>query len=156
MAGTVSIPVGKVDTGWRIGIVRSVWHPECVDAMVAGAKAELQKLGVPKENIFVVEAPGSFEVPLLCQWAIRERKADAVIAFGVVVQGETHHARLVAEQAAAGIMKVQLETGAPVAFEILFVDKIEHAQARSGGEHGKGPLAARTVLTTLAKLKHLG
>jgi 6,7-dimethyl-8-ribityllumazine synthase len=156
MAGTVSLPVGKVDTGWKIAIVRSAWHPECVDPMVTEAKAELTRLGVPKANVFTVEAPGSFEVPLLCQWAIRERKADAVIAFGVIVQGQTHHARIVAEQAAAGIMKVQLETGAPIAFEILFVDDVAHAKARSTGEHGKGPLAARTVLISLAKLKHLG
>jgi len=35
---------------------------------------------------------------------------------GCVIRGETYHFELVANQAAAGIMQVQLDTGVPVAF----------------------------------------
>lgn len=156
MAGTSSPSLGKIDAFWKIAIVRSSWHPECVRPMADEALAELLNHGIARKNIFEVEVPGSFEIPLACKHVIQKKHVNAVIAFGVIVQGQTHHARLLAEQAAAGIMQVQLETGVPIAFEVLFVDDIGQAKARSSGEYGKGPIAARTVLATLAKLADLG
>jgi 6,7-dimethyl-8-ribityllumazine synthase len=156
MAGTVSLSIGTVDPTWRIAIVRAAWHPDCVNAMVSEAQAELIRLGISKDSIIIVDAPGSFEIPLLCQEVISKRHVHGVIAYGVIVQGQTHHARLVAEQAAVGIQQVQLKTGVPIAFEVLLVDDIAHAKARATGEHGKGPIAAKTVLQTLAQLRDLG
>ena len=98
---------------------------------------------------------GSFEIPLLCDQLIMSKGVDAVIALGVIVQGDTHHARLIAEQAAAGIMQIQLEHGCPIAFEVLYVDDIKDAIKRSTGNNGKGVVAARIVLKTLATLKDL-
>lgn len=156
MAGTVSLSIGTVDPAWRIAIVKAAWHADCVEPMVNEAVSELQRLGIASKNIEIISAPGSFEIPLLCQRVIHAKRVDAVIAFGVVVQGQTHHARLVAEQAAAGIQQVQLQTGVPIAFEVLLVDDVAHAKARATGEHGKGPLAVKTVLQTLAQLRDLG
>ena len=124
--------------------------------MASEAKAELLKQGIAAKNIIEVQVPGSFEVPLACMHIIERKHVDALIAFGVIVQGQTHHARLIAEQAARALMQLQMDTGVPVAFEVLFVDKLTHAKARSTGKHGKGPHAAQTVLTTLAKLSDLG
>jgi len=47
-------------------------------------------------------------------------------------RGETFHFEVVAGQAAAGIMQVQLDTGVPVAFGVLTTDDKEQALARSG------------------------
>jgi 6,7-dimethyl-8-ribityllumazine synthase len=126
-----------------------------VDALVDGAKSALVKGGIKEANVSVIAAPGSFEIPLFAQSAIQDLKVHAVIAFGVVVQGETHHASLIAESAARGIMDLQLRTGTPIAFEILFVHRLEDARKRSMGLHAKGPLAAATVLSSLAKLDEM-
>ncbi len=142
----------KADPSWKITIVRSVWYPECTNALTHDAKVALITAGISEENITVIDAPGSFEIPLLAKHAIEDVRCDGVIAFGIVVQGATHHASLVAEQAAAGIMNVQLSTGVPVTFEVMFVDTIEDAQVRSLGPKGKGSLAAHTLLSCLAKL----
>ena len=155
MSGTVSLPQAKTDPSWKIAIVRSSWHPECTDAMHQDATKELRRLGIPAKNISDIVVPGSFEIPLACQEAIIGKNADGVIALGVIVQGQTHHARLIAEQAAAGIMQVQLMTATPIMFEILFVDRLADARKRAIGKSGKGALAARTLITTLAKLKQL-
>ncbi|HRH93414.1 MAG TPA: 6,7-dimethyl-8-ribityllumazine synthase [Candidatus Peribacteria bacterium] len=156
MAGTHSHSIGAVNPKWKIAIVRSSWHPECVDLMASEARTELLKQGILLKNIVEVQVPGSFEIPLACKRVIEKKKVDAVLTFGVIVQGQTHHARLIAEESAGALMRLSLEKNLPVVFEIVFVDKIEHAKARSTGPNGKGPHAAQTALTTLAKLKDLG
>ncbi len=141
-----------VDPAWRIAIIRSVWHPECTEALRDDAVATLIKKGIVKENILTIDAPGSFELPLLAKHAIETLQIDGVIVFGIVVQGATHHARLIAEEAAAGVMQLQLRTGIPITFEVLFVNTIEDARERSIGKNGKGSLAAETLLSCLAKI----
>ncbi len=143
-----------VDPDWRITITRSVWHGELTTQMVKDASETLVAAGIKPENIRVIDAPGSYELPLLCKSALLAG-ADGCIAFGIIAQGATHHARLVAEESAAGCMQVQLELMKPIIFEVLFVDDIEDAKARAVGKNAKGPLAATTLLTSLARLKDL-
>jgi 6,7-dimethyl-8-ribityllumazine synthase len=59
-----------------------------------------------------------------------------VLAFGVLIRGETEHFRLVAEATAQGLMRVALDTGVPVLNGVLAVYAAEQAEARSGGDHG--------------------
>lgn len=143
-----------VDPAWKIVIVRSVWYDELTTQMMTDARDTLVNAGVNPDNIHVIDAPGSYELPLLCKQALISG-ADACIAFGIVVQGETHHARIVSEQAAAGIMQIQLELMKPIVFEVIFVDTLEDARERATGRGAKGPLAAKTILTSLARLKDL-
>ncbi|MBP9850297.1 MAG: 6,7-dimethyl-8-ribityllumazine synthase [Candidatus Peribacteraceae bacterium] len=143
-----------VDPAWNVVIVRSVWYDELTSQMAKDATDSLVAAGISAENIHIIDAPGSYELPLLCKQALLSG-ADACIAFGIVVQGETHHARLVSEQAAAGIMHVQLELMKPIVFEVIFVDTLEDARERATGKGAKGPLAAKTALTSLARLKDL-
>lgn len=143
-----------INPDWKITIIRSVWYPEWSGAMVADAGNILIAAGIPQSNISVIDAPGSFELPLLCKKAL-ESGAHGAIAMGIVVQGATHHAELVATQAAAGCMQTQLSLGKPIVFEVLFVNALEDAKARVKGSDGRGALAARTLLTQLAKLSEM-
>ena len=145
----------KAQPDWKIAIVRSLWHGELTSALSADAEAALIKAGMKEDNIIFVEAPGSFEVPLLAQEAIENMQVHGVIALGVIIQGETHHARILAETTATGLMDLQLRTGVPVTFDILYVNTMEDARKRCSGAGGKGALAAHTLLTTLAKLSKL-
>ena len=60
--------------------------------------------------------------------------ADAVIALGAVIRGDTPHFDYVCAEAARGIRAVSLELDVPVVFGVLTCD--DHAQAleRAGGE----------------------
>ncbi len=135
---------------WKIAIVRSLWHGECTAALEESAIAALVQAGIKRKNILCIDVPGSFEIPLVVQQAFEKSDVDGAIAFGVIVQGETHHAELVANQAAAGLMQVQLQQKKPVTFEILYVDHLKDAVARSIGKESKGRLAALTLLSSLA------
>ena len=143
-----------VNPAWKIAIVRSVWYDELTTRMSSDAREALIASGIVSENIVMIDAPGSWEIPLVCKHAL-EAGADGCIAFGVIVQGATHHARLVAEESAAACMQLQLDMDKPITFEVLFVNNVEDARTRAIGAHAKGPLAARTILTSLARVRDL-
>ncbi|MFA6039307.1 MAG: 6,7-dimethyl-8-ribityllumazine synthase [Candidatus Peribacteraceae bacterium] len=141
----------RINRGWRIGIVHSSYYKEEVGALVSGAAQALRDAGIPPANIKTYAVPGSFEIPLVGAELARKQEVDALIGIGVIVEGETHHARLIAEQAARGMMDVQVRSGVPFAFEVLYVQDLALARARLE----KGEEAARCVLHSLALIERL-
>jgi 6,7-dimethyl-8-ribityllumazine synthase len=119
--------------------------------MMKGAVKVLREVGISKEKISFHPVPGSFEVPLVGSALAKEGSVDALIGLGIIVEGKTHHARLVAENTARGIMDVQTKYQVPFAFEVIYVDSLELAQERLH----KGEEAALSVLHSLAQLSRL-
>lgn len=152
-----AIPVRTDDVHptWRIGIVHSTYYKEEIDALVAGATEFLVHSGIAPQNITCHPAPGSFEVPLIGAALAHSKRVDALLAFGIVVQGQTHHARLLAEAVTNGLMHIQVTYRLPFAFEILYVDDIAQARARTTGPANKGAEAANAVLRSLAELARI-
>ena len=145
-----------VDPAWRVGIVHSTYYKEEIDALAAGALEVLLEAGLKKENVTFHPAPGSFELPLIGAALAEGGKVDAMIAFGIIVQGATHHARLLADEVARGIMDIQVRHRVPFAFEVLFVDDLAQARERAApGEGNKGREAAYAVLHSLAELARI-
>lgn len=142
---------GRVSSSWRIGIVHSSFYPEVVTELVTGAQRVLREAGIAPDHVSIHGVPGSFEIPLIASALIAAKQVDALIGLGVIVEGETHHARLIAEHSARAIMDLQVRTLIPFAFEILYVRNMEQARARLQ----KGEEAAHAVLHTLAQLASL-
>ncbi len=116
--------------------------------MVKSATDALRSAGIAQENITVYPVPGSFEIPLIGSVLAAHKKVDALIGIGIIVQGETAHADLLAAQTARGIMDVQVRYAIPFAFEVLHVTSLRQAAERSA----KGEEAARAVLLCLAQI----
>jgi len=146
-----STPIGKANPHWKVGIIRSSFYKEEIDALTKSAQDALVSAGIPAENISVYDVPGSFEIPLIGAALAEKEECDALIALGIIVEGETHHADLLARESARGIMDVQLGFGIPFAFEILYVDQLADAQKRLN----KGEEAARAVIESLTVLEEL-
>jgi 6,7-dimethyl-8-ribityllumazine synthase len=128
----------------RIAIVVSRFNEDVTKRLLRGALGALQDRGVEDPDVFWV--PGSLELPVTAL-ALAERGGhDAIVCLGCVVRGETYHFELVADQAAAGVMQVQLDTGVPVAFGVLTTEDKEQALARSGPKNNKGADAADTAI----------
>ena len=142
---------GMVNPDWKIGIVHSLYYEEDVQQLVDSAVQELRHAGIADKNILITSVPGSFEIPLLGKSLIEEGRVDALIGLGIIVEGETHHARLVAEQSVRGMMDIQVQLGTPFAYEILYVDDLLKAKERLK----KGKEAASTVLHCLAEIAKL-
>lgn len=144
-----------VDPDWKVGIVASTYHKEHIDALVAGAIDLLVEAGLKKENIVIHPAPGSFEIPLIGSALAKAGKVDALMGFGIVVQGDTHHARLLSEAVTQGMMDIQVQYALPFAFEVLYVNELSQAIDRTVGQHNKGREAAYAVLHSLAELHRI-
>ncbi len=141
-------------TGNRVVIVASSWHNQIMDALIAGATRVVGEAGVTPE---VHRVPGTFELPIACLAAAKSG-ADAVVALGVVIRGETPHFDYVCQAATDGILQVSLETGVPVGFGVLTCDDEKQALDRSGlpgSKEDKGAQAAAAALNTWVTLKNI-
>ena len=133
----------------KIYVVATSWHTHVMDGLVLGAMRELEKAGA--KDVSVQRVPGAFELPLAAQYAIA-RGADAVIALGVVIRGETPHFDYVCNAATDGLTRVQLDTGVPIGFGLLTVDNENQAIARAGLEGSKEDKGAEAVQAALLML----
>jgi len=140
--------------------VVSGYHADVTGGMLESALATLAAAGLPRARVDVVEAPGTFELPLLAQRAARRREVLAVLCFGLVLKGETEHDRYIAAACADGLMRVALECDKPVLFGVLTCGTLAQAQrrARRASEGGldKGREVALAALGALAALQTIG
>jgi 6,7-dimethyl-8-ribityllumazine synthase len=128
----------------RIAVVVSRFNEEVSKRLLRGALGALEEHGVQEPDVLWV--PGSLELPVMALALAERGNHDAIVCLGCVIRGETYHFELVAGQAAAGIMQVQLDTGVPVAFGVLTTEDKEQALARSGPKNNKGAEAAEVAI----------
>lgn len=117
-------------TGLRIGIALSRFNRDIGDGLLAAATATLTRQGVKAADMVIVTVPGALELPLALQKMAQSGRFDALIALGAVIRGETYHFEIVANEMAAGIMRVNLDTGVPIANGVLTTDTDDQAAQR--------------------------
>jgi 6,7-dimethyl-8-ribityllumazine synthase len=136
----------------RVAIAVGRFNRAITAALLDGARRVLAVHGV--DDPTVVWVPGAFELPLAARRLVTDH--DAVVALGAVIRGDTPHFEYVAGEEAAGLMRVGLDSGTPVAFGVLTTDTAEQARARIGGAEGhKGEEAALTALEMAELLRRL-
>lgn len=149
--------VGKlVGTKIKVGIVVSRFNELITNKLLEGALNTLQQYDVAEENIYVVEVPGAYEIPLLAQKLAEKENIDAVLTLGAVIRGETPHFDFVSSEVASGVTRVSLDCKKPVIFGVLTTDTIEQALARTGVKLGnKGSEAATAAIEMVNLLQDL-
>jgi len=128
----------------RIAVVVARFNEDVSKRLLRGALAALEERGVEDPDVYWV--PGSLELPVTALTLAEKGGHDAIVCLGCVIRGETYHFEIVAGQAAAGIMQVQLDTGVPVTFGVLTTEDREQAFARSGPKNNKGADAAEAAI----------
>ncbi len=149
MSGSGAPQLDVSAAGKKVFVVATSWHTRIMDGLMLGAMRELERSGA--RDVVVHRIPGAFEMPLAAKWAF-EQGADAVIALGVVIQGETPHFDYVCDSATTGLTQVQLEVGKPIGFGLLTVDNEAQALARAGLEGSKEDKGAEAVQAALHML----
>lgn len=153
MAGPLKTVAGKSKRNIskkKIAIIVAKWNEEITEALYEGAYSALLTLGAKKSNITRVDVPGSYELPLAAQRMVKQKNIAAVVCLGCVIQGETPHFDYICSAVANGIMRVNLDSGKPVAFGVLTTLDKKQAIERAGGKYGnKGEEAAVTVVEML-------
>ncbi|WP_316667238.1 6,7-dimethyl-8-ribityllumazine synthase [uncultured Propionibacterium sp.] len=133
-ANAIDLPALTADAGRHgdgrpvsVAIVAASWYGEIMDGLIGGAIRACADAGITPD---LVRVPGSFELPLGTQAALRDH--DAAVALGVVVRGGTPHFDYVCDAATAGLTRVGLDAGKPVGFGLLTCASVEQARDRAG------------------------
>src|ERR1044071_1885123 len=92
MAKSAPSPPRIAKTKRTFHVVASRFNAQYVDGLIDHAIQELRVLA-PEGTISVHRVPGSFEIPVVVRELASQNKADAIIACGVILQGETNHAQ---------------------------------------------------------------
>jgi 6,7-dimethyl-8-ribityllumazine synthase len=129
--------------GLRIGIAQARFNEDVCHGLLSACLAELKRLGVVDEDILHVTVPGALEIPFALKRMADTMQFDALIAIGAVIRGETYHFELVSNESGAGITRVALDYGLPIANAVLTTDTDEQAEARMAE---KGADAARVAV----------
>lgn len=134
----------------RLALVCSRFNDLVVERLERGARDALCRHGVADAAVTTVWVPGAWELPIVARAMAVAGGLDAIVALGAVVRGDTYHFEVVANQSAAGLSRVALDTGVVVANGVLTVDTMEQALDRAGGKAGnKGADAAMAAIETV-------
>ena len=140
----------------QAAIVVSRYHPDITDKLREGAIAEYVSRGGSKQDVLVLDAPGSFELPTIVAEAAMCGAFDVVVALGCIIKGETSHDQHLATAVANEIARIGVDTGCPIGFGVLTVSSMEQAKARAGGDQGnKGEEAMAAALDTFDALERI-
>ncbi|MFU8843876.1 MAG: 6,7-dimethyl-8-ribityllumazine synthase [Bacteroidales bacterium] len=144
---------GKLNAkGLKFGIVVGRFNEFISTKLLGGALDALKRHEANEDDIDMVWAPGSYEIPLLAKKMAKSGKYDAVICLGAVIRGATPHFDFVASEVAKGVAMVGLETEVPVIFGILTTDSIEQAIERAGTKSGNKGFDAAMAAIEMANL----
>lgn len=149
-------PKPKIKAGGHYAIVASEYNAEYVNSMLAGAQQELTRAGA--RQVQVVRVPGAFEIPVVAaRLASRHRPAlSAIICLGVIIRGETEHARLIGEAVTDSLAHIQIQYELPIVHEVLLLENEKQAVARClDKKHNRGVEAARTAMAMARVMKDL-
>ena len=116
----------KVDINKKITIVASKWNAELVNELIESGRIHLESLGF--SDLKIIYVPGAWELVHAAQKELVH--ADGVIAYGVVIRGETTHYELISEASTHGLMQVSIDANKPIGFgliaaEILWLGIVE-------------------------------
>lgn len=144
---------GEEARGYRFGLVAARFNEAYVQRLVETATEVLVRHGATPEDLEMIWVPGALELPLACRWAAAAGRFDVLLAFGVIVRGETEHFRLVADQSAQGLMRVALDTGVPILNGVLAAHHVGQVADRTGGIHGNRGAEIALAAIRMAQLR---
>ena len=138
-------------------LVASQYNPHYVQGLVDHAATELMRQ-VPNARLILHQVPGAFEIPLIVQELAGkpDNDIDAVIALGVIIQGDTAHAELLASSVTHALQQIMLATRVPVVHQVLSCKDEAQAKIRClETPYNRGTEAAHTAINISSLLAQL-
>ncbi|OSX81020.1 hypothetical protein BU14_0027s0045 [Porphyra umbilicalis] len=126
-------PTSDTDKGLRVGVIRTRWGGEMVDALHEQVVAGLTEAGLEGESVVEMTVPGAFEVPMAARLMGLAQKVDAIVVVGLLVQGETGHYEYISKAVTGALMELQLISSIPIVNGILTCTSTEQAAERTTG-----------------------
>jgi 6,7-dimethyl-8-ribityllumazine synthase len=140
----------------NVAIISGQYNAEFVKGLTDHAIRELGAISASIQTLHF-EVPGAFEIPLATQRIAARKDIDAVIALGVIIEGETEHAALIARTVTDSLQQIALANDLPVIHEVLLVKNAEQARKRClDDEINRGTEAARVAIRMIQVLQEIG
>ena len=137
-------------------LVASEYNSEFVRGLSEHAQKELREIS-PNFQVLNFTVPGAFEIPLLVQELAGKKDIDAIIALGVIIEGETQHAALIGAAVTNSLQQIALGFRLPIIHEVLLVKNADQARKRClQDELNRGTEAARVaarMVTVLSEVR---
>ena len=131
----------------RYVLLAARFNAAIVEQLLSGAREALLQAGVAAAQIEVMHVPGAFELPQVAAAVVGSGRADAVIALGTVIRGETAHFEYVSSSCAHGLSRVGVEYGVPVLLGVLTTENEAQARQRAAIDgDNKGAEVAHAAL----------
>ena len=138
-----------------IKIVASRFNATYVQGLVDHATQELHELA-PDAAISIYRVPGSFEIPVVVRELARNKKADAIIACGVIMRGETNHAKNLSRSVTDALQQIAIDSGVPVINVVLSFESEDQARERClENRINRGTEAARATVEIASVMSEL-
>jgi len=129
-------------------IIASQYNAKYVQPLVDHATKEIYNLE-PGALITLLQVPGAFEIPLLVKAAAESKRYQSILALGVILEGETAHADLIARGVTQALLDISLANRLPVIHCVLLLQNEEQAKARCLASKGnRGTEAAQSAVAT--------
>jgi 6,7-dimethyl-8-ribityllumazine synthase len=146
MSSTAPPRPGIAKARRRFFIVASQFNVQYVQGLVDHAMNELRALA-PNATISLHRVPGAFEIPVVVRELAAQHEADAVVACGVILQGETNHAQNLSRSVTDALQRIAVEHAVPVINVVLSFDNEDQARARCiENRINRGTEAARAAV----------
>jgi 6,7-dimethyl-8-ribityllumazine synthase len=130
----------------RFHIVASRFNARYVDGLVDHATRELRALA-PGATIALHRVPGAFEIPVVVRELTSQNRADAIVACGVILKGETDHAQNLSRSVTEALQRIAVNYGVPVINAVLSFEDESQARERCLEERiNRGTEAARAAV----------
>ncbi len=120
------LPSPAVAATKRVGIVKTKWNMDIIEALFEDCVNQLMLQGVAQKNIVVYEVPGAFELAFGVQQLMASHECDVVICLGAIIQGATAHFDVLAHAVTRGLFDMSATLSKPL---ILGVLTCTHEQA---------------------------
>ncbi len=144
--GTITRRPRLIGPRRTFAIIASSYNEEYVQGLIDSCRDELVA-HMPNASIPLYHVPGAYEIPVCAEYIANHTGVDVIVALGVVLEGETAHADIIARVVAEQLAGIAVRHQVPIINEVLLLKDEEQAKARCFGEElNRGAEAAHAAL----------
>ncbi|MFB6245622.1 MAG: 6,7-dimethyl-8-ribityllumazine synthase [Candidatus Nanohaloarchaea archaeon] len=122
-----------------LGLVVAKFNRSVTEEMEEKAEEKAEELEF--DGVEKLRVPGSYDTVLAADRLARKEEIDAVTVVGAIVEGDTHHDRVIADATAKSLQDVSRERDKPVTLGITG-PSMSGAEARERTDYGANAVEA--------------
>jgi len=133
----------------KIAIIVSDFNKDITSKMEKNAEKVAKSLNA--EIVKKVHVPGTFEIPFAANNLLKNKKIDAIVVLGVVIQGETYHDVVIVNTISSKLVDLSLKYNKPIGFGIIGPRVTWQQAEKRAEEYAKRAVKAALEMVKISK-----